>query len=510
MKLGHRIALNEQLNFSGISYGLYGMIVHSGSLESQEYYTVIRPAGPGTRWIKYAGESSPRKVSVLTTKQAITAHEGSGEPVLEKKNADRKKENAAVAYVAMYVRSDLLTEVLATPFDRKTLDAQKKVVDSKEPASTEPAVPSEPTTSSQQTPAQIPVYFYWGDAFSGVDDIDLFDPWSVRLTEQCHDVCRIILPETTKISEIKDLLELLLAQIEIQRPKTSIKLWLLDTRKPALGALPAFYRYDRHENDALEVVPLFSEGCRFWIGSQELGAIRKIMQQLKTSDLEPLLKSLRDRAMVKAEQGDQKENQSTATEAVEPATAEITLVDSNAHEEGEVPESGDTVMSDPQDAENEPPPPPAPVTAEAQAPESPNNTEERQVLCFAKIFDWEKQTMQSVKSFSAPVTANVVQEVKKALGIDQKALQEQQFDDVMDQSEQPENVRAEQSQQQREESWDIYHVPYEFATAQGVVSPTATFENHTLFTNLAADDIHIIVPSDGACFIAQRRPNTEQ
>ena len=511
MKLGHRIALSELIMFSGESYSLYGMIVHSGSLESQEYYTVIRPRGPGTRWVKYAGDSSTRKVSILTTKQAITAHEGSGEPIMEKKHADRKKENAAVAYVAMYIRSDVLYEVLATPFDRKTLDAQKKARDSKASASTELAISSEPSPSMQRTPVQVPVYFYWGDAFSGVNDLDLFDPWSVKLREQCHDVCRIILPENTVIREIKELLEFLLAQTEIQDAKKSFKLWLLDTRKPALGALPAFYGYARNENDPLEVVPLFSEGCRFWIGGQKLEVIRTIIQQLRNSNLEQLLKDLRDRAKAQAEQANQKENQPNAAESVEADTADIVIEDSNSREEGELPDSGDTVMSDAQDGENEPPPPSVPATAETQARGNTNELEERQVLCFAKLFDWESQTMQSVTSFSAPMTANVVYEVKKALDVDQKPAQTQQSEDAMDQSEQSENVQSEeQPQQQVEEGWDVYHVCFQFAKAQDMVSPTATFENHILSTSLLPDDFQIIIPSDGACFIAQRRPKPDQ
>ena len=502
MKLGHRIALDEQLIFSNMPYSLYGMIVHSGSLESQEYYTVIRPAGPHTRWIKYAGENSTRKVAVLTTKQAVTAHEGSGDPILEKKSTDKKKENAAVAYVAMYVKSDLLTEVLATPFDRKLLDAQKKE------AKSDSSPPSEPTSSSEplseRIPAHIPVYFYTSETFPAMNELEIFDPWSEKLREQSADVCRILMPENTIVNEVKAILELVLSQIGDQESKSSVKLWLLDTRKPALGALPAFYGYSRHEGDALETVPLFSEGCRFWVGGQGLDVVRKMLQSLRTSDPAQLLKDVRERAKTPVEQDAHGEEVRNEVEVAAPESTDVVVEEDGHREEGEVAESGDTVMSDAQDTVNEPPPPPAPAAVEPQAPaESVTDIIERQVLCFVKLFDWENQTMQSVKSFSTSVTANVVAEIKKALDVEEKPPPTTNAEDVMDQSEQsPEHPP--------EEDWDVYHERFQFAKTHDLVSPTATFENHTLSTEFLPGDVHIIVPTDGACFIAQRRPSPEQ
>ena len=104
-KLTHKIALDETINCNDCQYTLYGMIVHCGGLDYHEYYSVLRPEGPGTRWLKYAGEtSSSRSVEVLTTKQAVTDHEG----------GDSEKESAAVAYVAIYVRSDMVSQMLSS------------------------------------------------------------------------------------------------------------------------------------------------------------------------------------------------------------------------------------------------------------------------------------------------------------------------------------------------------------------------------------------------------------
>ena len=105
-KLSHKIALDETVDCNNHEYTLYGMIVHCGGLDYHEYYSVLRPDGPGTRWLKYAAEtSSSRSLEILTTKQAIANHEG----------GESEKESAAVAYVVIYVRSDLVSQVLSSP-----------------------------------------------------------------------------------------------------------------------------------------------------------------------------------------------------------------------------------------------------------------------------------------------------------------------------------------------------------------------------------------------------------
>ncbi len=83
-------------------YTLYGLIVHRGSLRTKNFQSVLRPGGPGTRWYTQAyGASS---VVCQTRKQAIEKHEGTS-------SADGD-DSDAVAYVVMYVRDDVVKEVL--------------------------------------------------------------------------------------------------------------------------------------------------------------------------------------------------------------------------------------------------------------------------------------------------------------------------------------------------------------------------------------------------------------
>lgn len=114
-KLTHKIHVDETVQCNQYRYTLYGIIVHRGGLDYSEYYSVLRPGGPGTQWIKYAGDASARSVEILTTKQAIDAHEGGG-----------NDEYSSVAYVAIYVRTDRLIEVLAKDSRKETLRATLK------------------------------------------------------------------------------------------------------------------------------------------------------------------------------------------------------------------------------------------------------------------------------------------------------------------------------------------------------------------------------------------------
>lgn len=115
-KLTHKIGIDESIAFNSNQYTLYGMIVHSGGLDYNEYSTVVRPEGPGTRWLKYAGDGRARDVTILTNKQAVNAHEGGS-----------SEETTAIAYVVLYVLSDQVAEILSTAARRTTLqDAQEE------------------------------------------------------------------------------------------------------------------------------------------------------------------------------------------------------------------------------------------------------------------------------------------------------------------------------------------------------------------------------------------------
>ncbi|KAI9758979.1 MAG: Alsin [Candelina submexicana] len=113
IKLVDRIDLDEEIDLGAwimnadnqSKYVLYGFIVHSGDLHSGYYYSVVRPGGPGTRWLRCKDRRSHSTVKCLTKKQALDRHCGIA--------SGRKSDGTEpVAYVVMYVRKDVAQDVL--------------------------------------------------------------------------------------------------------------------------------------------------------------------------------------------------------------------------------------------------------------------------------------------------------------------------------------------------------------------------------------------------------------
>ena len=130
-RLSHKIELNEQINICSwhptagaeVNYTLHSMVVHDGDLEARNFCTIVRPGGPGTRWVKYANRKSRQEVVYVTRKQAIEAHEGVG---------DNRKGCQPVAYVVVYIRNDLLkttnsTQSVSLPRPQKLSQQARKL-----------------------------------------------------------------------------------------------------------------------------------------------------------------------------------------------------------------------------------------------------------------------------------------------------------------------------------------------------------------------------------------------
>ncbi len=112
-KLVNKVDLDEEIDLRPWTpnineesrYVLYGYIVHSYDLHSGYYYSVVRPGGPGTRWLRCKDHNSHSHIKCLTRKQAIARHCG----VASSKKTDGRE---SVAYIAMYVRSDIAKDAL--------------------------------------------------------------------------------------------------------------------------------------------------------------------------------------------------------------------------------------------------------------------------------------------------------------------------------------------------------------------------------------------------------------
>lgn len=112
-KLVDKVKINETIDVAPWTsnrdaesrYTLYGLIVHDGHLRSGLYHPVIRPGGPGTRWYAYLHEHDVDRVVCQTRKQAVENNQGVS-------SRNEKEGTEPVAYVLMYVRNDVIGEVL--------------------------------------------------------------------------------------------------------------------------------------------------------------------------------------------------------------------------------------------------------------------------------------------------------------------------------------------------------------------------------------------------------------
>jgi hypothetical protein len=111
-----KVELDEELDLApwvvdgqGSKYVLYGYIVHRGRRTSGKFFSILRPAGPGTTWLAF-DDGSDNRVECLTQKTAMGPHLGldSSQTVDHKKGHD-------VPVVAMYVREGVVSDFLPGP-----------------------------------------------------------------------------------------------------------------------------------------------------------------------------------------------------------------------------------------------------------------------------------------------------------------------------------------------------------------------------------------------------------
>lgn len=112
----NKVNLDEELDLSpyvidgqSSNYVLYGYVVHRGRRTSGKFFSILRPAGPGTKWLAF-DDGSDNRVECLTQKTALGPHLG-----LDASQTVDHKKGHDVPVVVMYVRSDMVSELLPGP-----------------------------------------------------------------------------------------------------------------------------------------------------------------------------------------------------------------------------------------------------------------------------------------------------------------------------------------------------------------------------------------------------------
>lgn len=264
-KLTHHIGIDETVIIHPsqfrvpMHYTLYGMIIHSGALEANDYCSVIRPAGPGTRWIKYAGGKDPKGVTRLTKKQALEAHEGRGQG---------REGTAAVAYIVLYVRTDSLSKILK-------MSCQSGGSITSAPLDMSGSAISMAVDRSEKE-RRVSCLVYSSATFKGYTGRGILDPWDPPTSS--YRGPRPIIEHEFEASKTLAEVEQCFTDIRQQGGECMpFRLWLLDTQaRSSVRGLPRFLAL--HAGKRLdELVPAYG-GCRFWLQAISADEAKDILQ----------------------------------------------------------------------------------------------------------------------------------------------------------------------------------------------------------------------------------------
>lgn len=99
------MALDQSEEGGRVSYTLYGFMVQVGERNSGKFYTVLRPNGPGSKWLAFE-DGDGNKIFSYTRKR-INEYEGLEGQALKDFTSTRQ-----TAYLAMYIRTSCVSEYL--------------------------------------------------------------------------------------------------------------------------------------------------------------------------------------------------------------------------------------------------------------------------------------------------------------------------------------------------------------------------------------------------------------
>ena len=387
-KLTHQIKIEEVISCKlshrpPQEYTLYGMIVHTGDLESGNYFSVIRPRGPGTRWLKYASGRDEQAVTCLTTKQACETHEGSG---------THGDGSAAVAYVVIYVRTEMLSEILRNSDSQDTVARPEK---SQEPLGDSlEALPDREPNDEMFT-----AHVYRSLLFEDYLGRGRFDLWSPQWSSADSSlVLDLQFPIFTKLCQVQ---EYLATQVLVGEKPEHCWLWRLDTT-PSKGTrwLPRFSLLPNREEKLYDLINSDTGGCHLWLHVLPADQ-RELVKEVPQSEPPP---NLPNDAQISTDQEDPAANtlptpDSNTTALLTAAMTERPALSGQDHLD-ETADGEDTVMEGTQDSGEAGIIEPL-VTAEPSHIWASCEEPWDQIYFFLKIFDAESQTLRGLGSYLA-------------------------------------------------------------------------------------------------------------
>ena len=252
-RLTHRIEINDWVTLkldssqqqNAIGYTLYGIIVHTGSLESEVYSAIVKPGGRGSKWIRYNG-SQQSEVTFLTWRQAIDAHEG----------GESMDEHDPVAYIAMYVKSESVSTILPK------LDESWKPSSGVQDPLEEPS--DNPEKENERNMEELNVAIINSNIFNNYTGRGVFDSWKLS---QLDGALHVRLPRQTSFRDIQ---ELLVSKYSIAERPEQCRLFAMQYEYAPSRWLPSLEEFS--PDTTLSVLSASVGGCRLWLHVIPLGS----------------------------------------------------------------------------------------------------------------------------------------------------------------------------------------------------------------------------------------------
>lgn len=226
----NKVDLDEELDLApfvvdgqGTNYVLYGYVVHRGRRTSGKFFSILRPAGPGTKWLAF-DDGSDNRVECLTQKTAMGPHLGlkSSETVDHKKGHD-------VPVNVMYVRSDMVSELLPGP--QGPWDVPEPVKQYYETGV------YQATDDAAKTDIQVEVY-----SMSEYENLNsLFDSYDLMMhAKASNGVMYMTLPRSSRLAELRKKISMWKSAAGEKVGPERVRLWHIGQTRAQCGSTLAF------------------------------------------------------------------------------------------------------------------------------------------------------------------------------------------------------------------------------------------------------------------------------
>lgn len=248
--LFNKVDLDEELDLAPYvrdgqdsKYVLYGYVVHRGRRTSGKFFSILRPAGPGTKWLAF-DDGSDNRVECLTQKTALGPHLG-----LDASQTVDHKKGHDVPVVVMYVRSDMVSELLPGPQGPwEVSEPLKQYYDTGVYQS----------ALAEKNEVQVEVY-----STTNYDQLgSLFDTYDLMShAKASNGVMYIALPRSSRIAELRKQIALWKSAGDESIGPERVRLWRIGHTRAQCGPTLAFDLISDLN------VPLDSSGAtlRFWM-----------------------------------------------------------------------------------------------------------------------------------------------------------------------------------------------------------------------------------------------------